>query len=336
MLDLRGLTVPVVGAPMAGGPSTPALAAAVTEAGGLGLLAAGYRSAERVATDLTETGALTSGPVGLNLFVVEPYDADPAALEAYRAALAEEAARLGADLGRPRWDDDGWEAKLDLVRDLRPPVVSFTFGCPPARVLRDLAGLGVLTVATVTTVAEARVAVDRGAAALALQGNEAGGHRGTWDQDAVPDRTPLTELVEAVAAAVDVPVVAGGGLAEAADVRRVLAAGAVAAQVGTAYLLTDEAGTNLVHRAALADPVMDRTALTRAYTGRWARGLENRFVRQHTDAPAGYPWLHHLTAPLRAAAVAAGDPQTAHLWAGTAHARARRGSAAGVTRALAP
>jgi nitronate monooxygenase len=142
--------------------------------------------------------------------------------------------------------------------------------------------------------------------------------------------------VSAVVAAVEVPVVAGGGVADAHDVASVMASGAVAAQVGTAYLLADEAGTNPLHRAALSDPAFVTTKVTRAYTGRWARGLANRFMAEHTDAPAGYPHLHHVTAPLRAAAVAVGDAQVAHLWAGTGHARAAMTSAAEITRSLAP
>ena len=236
----------------------------------------------------------------------------------------------------PRWDDDQWEAKLELVLDVRPDVVSFTFGCPGADVLRRLAQLDVLSAVTVTSVAEAREAVARGAASLAVQGPDAGGHRGTWDLEAVPDRTPLPDLVSAVVAAVDVPVVAGGGVADAAGVAAVLGRGAVAAQVGTAYLLADEAGTNPVHRAALTDPAFPRTDVTRAYTGRWARGLANRFMAEHADAPAGYPQLHHLTAPLRAAAVTARDAHVAHLWAGTGHAHTRAAPAAEITASLAP
>jgi nitronate monooxygenase len=169
-----------------------------------------------------------------------------------------------------------------------------------------------------------------------VQGPEAGGHRGTWDLEETPDTTPLLDLLRSVTAVVDVPVVAGGGLADAADVASVLARGAVAAQVGTAYLACDEAGTNPVHRAALVDPAFAETTLTRAYTGRWARGLANRFTAEHRDAPAGYPQLHHLTAPLRRAAVLAGDGHIAHLWAGVAHAHTRPGRAADLTRALAP
>lgn len=336
VLDLRDLEVPVVGAPMAGGATTPALVVAVSGAGGLGSLAAGYKTADQVAADVRAVRADLSVPFALNLFLLEPYVPDATLLSAYSRSLEPEADRLGAQLGEPRWDDDDWRAKLDLVFDLRPEVVSFTFGCPSPDVLRRLADVDVHTTVTVTSLAEGREAADRGATSLAVQGPGAGAHRGSWDLDATPDPTPLLDLVSAVVAAVDVPVVAGGGLAAAADVAAVIARGAVAALVGTAFLLADEAGTNPVHRAALTDPAFPTTDVTRAYTGRWARGLANRFMAEHADAPAGYPHLHHLTAPLRAAAVAANDAQVAHLWAGTGYAHARTGPAAAITESLAP
>jgi nitronate monooxygenase len=321
---------------MAGRASTPALVAAVSDAGGLGFLAAGYKSAEAVAADIESTRAATSAPFGVNLFVVQPFEMDSDELDAYRRSLEPEAARLGVALGVPRWDDDGWRSKVELILDTRPDVVSFTFGCPSRELLSRLADGDVLTMVTVTSVAEAREAVSRGAAAVALQGPEAGGHRGTWDLTARPDSTPLLDLLPGVRAAVDVPVVAAGGLMDAADVARVVQRGAVAAAAGTAYLLADEAGTDPVHRAALTDPAFAATDVTRAYTGRWARGLATRFMSEHTGAPAGYPQLHYLTAPLRAAAVAKGDPQVAHLWAGTGHARIRSAPAAEITQSLTP
>jgi nitronate monooxygenase len=336
VLDLRAAVIPVVGAPMAGGPSTPALAAAVSEAGGLGFLAAGYKTPERVAAEVDAVRAATSAPFGVNLFVVEPYEPEAGTLDGYRRSLEPEAARLGADLGDPRWDDDQWQAKIDLVLDVRPDVVSFTFGCPGGEVLRRLAEEDVLSMVTVTSVAEARAAVARGAVSLSVQGPDAGGHRGTWDLEADPNPAPLLDLVSAVLAAVEVPIVAGGGLTDAAGVASVIERGAAVAQVGTAYLLADEAGTNPVHRAALSNQAFATTDLTRAYTGRWARGLTNRFMAEHADAPGGYPHLHHLTAPLRAAAVAAGDAQVAHLWAGTGHTQARMAPAAEITGSLAP
>jgi nitronate monooxygenase len=336
VLDLRELSLPIIGAPMAGGPGTPALAAAVSDVGGLGFVAAGYKPPEAVAADLEAVRALTAAPFGVNLFVVEHCQPDASALDAYRRSLEPLAARFDVSLGEPRWDDDAWRAKLELVYDARPEMVTFTFGCPSTRVLRELADLGVHAGVTVTTVAEARAAAARGAASLAVQGPLAGGHRGTWQLEAVPDQRPLLELVAAVRAAVDVPLVACGGIHDAQGTRSVTAAGAAAAQVGTAYLLADEAATNPTHRAALQDRALTETALTRAYTGRWARGLANDFMRAHQDAPAGYPHVHHMTSPLRKAAAAAGDQQVAQLWAGSSHAHARRATAAEITRGLAP
>jgi len=335
MLNLASLPVPVVAAPMAGGPSTPALVSAVSEAGGLGFLAAGYKTADMVAAEVGAVRAATSAPFGVNVFVVEPYEVDWKALHTYRRSLQPDAARLGVELGDPHWDDDHYRDKIDLLLELRPDVVSFTFGCPTAEVLHSLKQRAVLSTVTVTSVAEAEVAVARGAASLCAQGPDAGGHRGTWDLDQDPDRSILPDLLSSVFAVAGVPVLAGGGLAAAADVASVLARGAVAAQVGTAYLLCDEAGTNPVHRAAMTNPAFARTAVTRAYTGRWARGLANRFMAEHTEAPAGYPHLHYLTAPLRAAAVSAGDPDVAHMWAGSGYAKAQPMPAGDITRSLA-
>lgn len=325
----------MIGAPMAGGPSTPALAAAVSEAGGLGFLAAGYKTADAVAAEVEAVRSVTGAPFGVNLFVVEPYEPDAVGIDAYRRSLEPEAARLGVELGDARWDDDQWHAKLDLVLDVRPDVVSFTFGCPSVDVFRELGARDVLSAVTVTSVAEAREAVARGAASLSVQGPLAGAHRGTWDLDATPGSTPLLDLVTAVVAAVEVPVVAGGGIHDVSGLMPLMDRGAAAAQVGTAFLLADEAGTHPTHRAALQDPELTDTALTRAYTGRWARGLANQFMADHADAPAGYPHLHHLTSPVRRAAAAAGDQQVAHLWAGTEHRFARVAAAADITRSFA-
>ena len=325
----------MIGAPMAGGPSTPALAAAVSEAGGLGFLAAGYKTPDAVAAEVEAVRSATTAPFGVNLFVIEPYEADAVAIDNYRRSLEPEADRLDVELGDARWDDDHWRAKLDLVLDVRPDIVSFTFGCPSVDVFRTLADRGVLSAVTVTSVAEARGAVARGAASLSVQGPLAGAHRGTWDLDATPDSTPLLDLVGAVVAAVDVPVVAGGGIHDASGLKSLIDLGAAAAQVGTAFLLAAEAGTHPTHRAALQDPAMTDTALTRAYTGRWARGLANQFMADHADAPAGYPHLHHLTSPLRKAAASVGDQQVAHLWAGAAHRFARVAAAADITRSFA-
>lgn len=334
--DLRGLTVPVLAAPMAGGPSTPELAAAATNAGGLGFLAAGYLRADALAERVTAARALTTGPLGVNLFVPQPSVASADAVHRYAAGLDGDATRYGVRIGEPRWDDDDWAAKLDVVCDLRPEVVSFTFALPEVAEIDRLRGLGITTVATVTTLAEGQVAVARGVDAVAAQGPNAGGHRGTFDPLASPATQPLDQLVRATAMSLGVPVVAAGGLMSAADVADVLGFGAVAAQLGTAFLLTDEAGSSPVHRAALRDPELTETVVTRCFSGRYARGLRNRFVVDHdADAPFGYPEIHYLTSPLRAAAIKAGDPGGVNVWAGTGFRQARTGSVADVMATLA-
>lgn len=334
-LNLLDLRVPIVGAPMAGGPSTPALAAAVSNAGGLGSLPAAYLAAERLAEDIAAARSMTTGPLGVNLFVPQPCAAGPEQLDAFRELLLPLAERYGVQPGRPRSDDDAWEAKLDVVADTVPEVVSFTFGCPAPEVLRRLRGLGVLTMVTVTNRAEAELAVAAGADALVVQGPEAGGHRSVFAADAQPPAQRLADLL-AQTAGIGVPVVAAGGLGDAAAVRGVLAGGAMAAQVGTALLLSDEAGTNAVHRAALRDSRFSETVVTRAFSGRYARSLVNEFTTVFSDAaPPGYPQVNQITAPIRAASLAVGDPHGISLWAGTEWREISPGPAASIVAALA-
>jgi nitronate monooxygenase len=331
--SLADLAVPIVQAPLAGGPSTPALAAAVAEAGGLGFLAAGYRTADAVREEIAALRARTDRPFGVNLFVpgAEPADSDQ--VVRYAAMLGEEARRLGTEVGEPRFDDDGWEAKLQVVAEEGVPLVSFTFGCPPAAVIEDLHRAGAAVWVTVTTPGEARVAQDAGADALVVQGVEAGGHRGSFD-DGAPGEIGLLALLQLVGDTSALPLVASGGLATGRSIAAVLAGGASAAQLGSALMLTPEAGTSGAHRRALA--AGGETALTRAFTGRAARGLVNRFLREHgPDAPSAYPEVHHVTAPLRAAGRERGDAEVLNLWAGQAHALAAEEPAADLVRRLA-
>lgn len=315
---------------MAGGASTPALAAAVSEAGGLGFLAAGYKSAADVERELAEARKATTRPFGVNVFVPARPDVDEEAIAAYAETLADEAERYGAELGEPRWDDDGWEAKLELLGRERPAVVSFTFGCPDREVVAALQAADVSVWCTVTTAGEAQSATAAGADALVVQGAEAGAHQGSFEDTDEPP-IALLELLQLVRGATDLPLVAAGGIADGAGLAAALAAGATAAQIGTALLLTPEAGTSAPHRAALAGDAP--TVLTRAFTGRRARGILNRFIREHEPlAPRGYPQVHHLTAPIRAAARAAGDPDGINLWAGEAYRRAEATSAGELVR----
>jgi nitronate monooxygenase len=336
VLGFWDLAVPVVGAPMAGGPGTPALAAAVSNSGGLGFVAGGYLSPERFADDITAARAKTTGPIGANLFVPQPSPADYVALDHYAEELDELAEHYDVEVGRPHFgDDDNWQAKLEVIADIRPEVVSFTFGAPSPDVLRWFGALGIILLVTVTSAYEAGVAVAAGADGLVVQGPKAGGHRGTFAPDREPGSESLEELLDRIGAMHDVPLIAAGGLATAEDVASVLSKGAVAAQIGTALLLCDEAGTNAAHRSALTHPYFTNTLVTRAFSGRYARGLENDFTRLLDDvAPIGYPEVNQMTAPIRAAAVAAEDPHGTNLWAGTGFAQAREGKAAGIIASL--
>jgi nitronate monooxygenase len=308
---------PIVQAPMGGGASTPALAAAVSEAGGLGFLAAGYLPVESVRAEIAAVRELTERPFGVNLFAPPQPVPNPAAVERYARALAR---RHGTKLGEPRHDDDGWEAKLALFAELRVPVVSTTFGCPQAAEVARLHDARAAVWITVTTADEARAAEAAGADALVVQGVEAGGHRATFD-DAAPNDLGLLAALQLTSAASGLPLVATGGLATGRAIAAVLAAGAAAAQLGTAFMLAPEAATADAHRRAVAGD--GETGLTRAFTGRTARGIVNRFQREHgPGAPLGYPDVHHVTAPLRRAAREQGDADGFHLWAGQAHSLA--------------
>jgi nitronate monooxygenase len=318
---------------MGGGPSTPALAAAVSAAGGFGFLAAGYRSPDALRDDIRAVRSRTDRPFGVNLFVPSP-PADPGeSVQGYAATLRSEAERYGVPLGEPRHDDDAWSEKLALLAEEGVDVVAFTFGCPDAAVVEELRASGAAAWVTVTTAAEAALAKGAGADALVVQGVEAGGHRGSFD-DAAPGDVGLLALLQLVGDAVDLPLVAAGGLATGRGVAAALAAGADAAALGTAFMLSPEAGTAAAHREALKG--RSGTALTRAFTGRTARGIVNRFLREHAAAaPSAYPEVHHLTAPLRAAARDGGDPDGFHLWAGQAHTLAAELSAGEIVRRLA-
>lgn len=308
------------------GASTPELAAAVTNAGGLGFLAAGYLSVEAMAAEVTAYRALAEGPVAINLFTPQRDRsielADP--LAAHRAALQPLAGRLGVEVGAPRHDDDAFDAKVAWLRSHPVDVVTFTFGPVPAATVAALHQVGTAVGFTVTNAPEARQAAKLGADFLVAQGCGAGGHRGTWDVADEPNRLDTAEVVADVAAAVGLPIIAAGGVAHAEDVRALREIGAAAVAVGTLFLTSPESKASAAHKAALTSGEFPEARVTRAFSGRCARALVNDFVRAHDgSAPAVYPAVHHMTKPLRAAAAAAGDADGIALWAGAGHAYAR-------------
>lgn len=326
----------VLAAPMAGGPSRPELALAVGGAGGLGFLGGGLKTPPVLEDELRIMESRGGGrPFGVNLFVPATQEIDRDAVLAYRERLRPEAKAVGADLPEPRWaDDDAYPAKLDLLLTHAPAVVSFTFGTPRWDAVEALKKAGSFVLQTVTGPEEAAVAAELGADALVVQHPDAGGHSGAF-LGLPPFQGTLPELVAAVRAAVPLPLIAAGGIGTPDAAAAARDAGAAALQLGTAFLRTPEAGTNPVHRAALASTEFERTAPTRAFSGKWARGLENGFMLRFADAPSAYPVVHHLTAPLRAASVRAGSPERTSLWAGTAWREARDEPAAAVVHRFA-
>ncbi len=323
---------PIVLAPLAGGASTPELTAAVSEAGGLGFLASGYLTPEALEERIARVRELTDAPFGVNLFVPGDPQAETPGLGAYLDHVAQEASRFGAELGEARYDDDHYDEKLELIAESRPAVASFIFGCPEPDRIAALKRADVEGWVTVTSPGEAQAAVQSGSDALILQGAEAGGHRASFTDS---DEEPLSTLVllRLVAQRVRLPLIATGGLTDGPAVAAALVAGAAAAQLGTAFLNADEAGTEPAYREALT--TRTPTALTRAFSGRRARGIVNQFMSEHSaDAPSAYPQIHHATSPLRAAARKRGDVEGFNLWAGQAHQLAASAPAAEILRSI--
>ena len=334
--EVFGAELPVLAAPMAGGPTTPALVAAAAGLGSFGFLAAGYRSAEDLDQQLAETRQHTDR-FGVNLFVPRQIAIDAETYRRYRARVLATAERYQVEIpAQPRTDDDGWSDKLDVLLAAPPPVVSFTFGIPEASAIDALHRAGVTLAQTVTSADEAAQAADAGMDLLVVQSPQAGGHSGTLTPQRPLADVPLPQLIGQIATATPLPIIAGGGIGSAPDVRAALASGAIAVAVGTALLLAPEAGTSLTHRRALTGLAERATTITRAFTGRPARGIRNAFTEAHPDAPLGYPAIHHLTQPIRRAAAAAGVAEDVHLWAGTAFSQAVARPAAETLTELAP
>ncbi len=322
---------PVVAAPMAG-VTTPELAAAVTNAGGLGVLAFATLAVDAMVGEMECARALTDGPVGVNLFASPAPERNEAGEHAASAAIAPLYEELDVpgpppvERPGPGFDDE----RLALLLDLRPEVASFHFGLPPAGDVERLRARGVTVATTATTVAEAVAAASAGADVIIAQGGEAGGHRGTLDPRTEPIGT--LALVPQVVDAVDVPVVAAGGIADGRGVAAALALGAVAAQVGTAFIACPESSVDDEYRRAVRSTAGEDTVVTRAFSGRPARGRRNRLI-DVVDAAgvvAPFPTQRQLSGPL-----SGGGAEYRALWMGQAAPLARAEPAAQVVERLA-
>ena len=315
---------PILQAPMAGGASTVDLALAISRKGGLGFLAAGYKTPEAIEKELAVCAA-SGFPYGVNLFVPQNDPIDTEAIERYQKQLEQD---FQMQLEVKPANDDFWQEKLALVRKYQVPFVSFTFGCPSKEVIAQIKENGCVAIVSVTNLEEALIAVNHGADAICLQGVSAGGHRASFqNRDEAPPLS-LTELIRLVRKKVEIPIIAAGGIMTGEDIQPALRAGADAVQLGTAFLCTEESGANAVYKEALRSNQFTETALTRAFTGRLARGLKNDFMHNYKElAPAIYPAVHTLTQPIRAKALKDYNPQAMSLWANTRFQEIRSGSA---------
>ncbi len=320
-LDRVGVELPVIQAPMAGSQGS-ALAIAVSDAGGLGSLPCAMLTLDQIRAEVGAVRAATSKSFNLNFFCHTPPEADAAREAVWRAALLPYYEELGVDPstiptgpGRTPFHSEA----AGLVEELRPAVVSFHFGLPSAELLARVKAAGALVLSSATTVAEALWLEARGVDAVIAQGVEAGGHRGMFLSEDISAQAGTLALVPQIVDAVRVPVIAAGGIADARGVRAALALGAVAAQVGTAYLLCPEATTSRVHRAALSSPGARDTVLTRLFSGRPARGIVNRLIRElgpmNPVAPE-FPLASLALAPLRSRAEGIGLGDFSPLWSG--------------------
>lgn len=335
LLDRIGMGVPVIQAPMAG-VTTPALAAAVANAGGLGSLGVAAQDAARAGADIRQVRAQTGARINVNVFCHRPPRRDAAQERAWLDGLAADFARFGAappdrltDGYRPFADDPDMLAMLIAEK---PGVVSFHFGLPRPDQLAALRDSGAILLASATSRADADRISAAGLDGIVAQGWQAGGHRGLMDEAAPDTRLGMLDLL-AELKGVGLPLIAAGGIMTRADTRRALDAGAVAVQCGTAFLVADEAGTSAPHRAALAG---GQTRMTRAISGRPARAVENIISRRDDSAAPDYPLPYSALKALHAVASQAGEHGYGPFWAGTGCAEARPGTAAEILARLVP
>ena len=338
--ELFGIELPIIQAPMAGVQGS-ALAVAVSNAGGLGSLPCAMLDLDGIRRELAAIRAQTTKPFNVNFFCHAQPEVSAERDARWRAALASYDDELSLDIsaiaggpGRLPFDAE----TADLLSEFRPPVVSFHFGLPSADLVARVRGWGAKILSSATTVDEARWLATHGADAVIAQGLEAGGHRGLFLTDELSTQVGTMALVPQIVNAVKVPVVAAGGIADANGVRAAMALGAAGVQVGTAYLLCPEATTSAIHRAALKSDAAHLTAVTNVFTGRPARGIMNRIIRElgpiSTAAPA-FPLAVAAVAPLRAKAESLGSSKFSPLWAGQNTSGCREIPAAVLTRELA-
>ena len=327
------LVIPVIQAPMAGGYNTPALCAAVANAGGVGSFGFAYSSPEYIDTTLAATSLLTDGPINANFFIFK--HVDPPTAEEQQSAIDSLRHKLGnyvtdIDLKvpqKPPYFPD-LHLQLEPIWKRVPSILTFHFGIPPIEVMEKAKVLNIAVGITATCLQEALEISAAGADFIVAQGIEAGGHRGNFDADAADQNLCVDDLVKSIASHTHLPIVAAGGIMNGGDIYAKLKLGAASVQMGTAFLCTTEAGTSSLHRKYILQEQFRGTAFTRAFSGRRAQGIENTFIRSMKDQPyLQFPIQNALTGPIRQRAVADNNGEYQAFWAGQAYAKTRVTSA---------
>jgi nitronate monooxygenase len=336
--EALGIEYPIVQAPMAGGPTTPELVAAVSNAGGLGSLGAAYLPPEKLREQIREIRDLTERPFNVNLFIPSPFEAVPEQIERANSLLARYREELGIEApeGYASFEEDFYD-QSEVVLEERVPGFSFTFGSLEPGLVERLKEKGTTVIGTATTVREGLRLQEDGIDVVVAQGAEAGGHRGTFLGDFQDALIGTMALVPQMVDVLSVPVIAAGGIMDGRGLVAALALGAEAAQMGTAFLACEESGAHPKFKRAVLEAAEDETAITRAFSGRAARGVKNRFlieVGEHEEELPPFPVQNTLTKDIRAAAQEQDRPEFMSLWSGQATRLARPISAAKLVRSV--
>ena len=324
--DLTGLlniNYPIIQAPMAGGPTTSELVAAVSNAGGLGMIGAGYMSPEQLRHQIDEIRKLTDHPFGINLFVPTEYTADAGKLQAANTLLQpiKEELQVEDELVLPTFEQDlkTFQEHLNVIIEEEISICSFTFGIPSPQIVSKLKEYSIVLIGTATTVEEAVMNENAGMDAVVIQGSEAGGHRGTFNGQDRESLIGLMSLIPQVADVISIPLIAAGGIMDGRGIMAAKCLGAIGVQMGTAFLVCEESGANTLHKEAIIKASEDKVVLTKAFSGKMARGLHNRFIemtKPYEEVLPDYPLQNELTKAIRKTSAAKGTTGHMSLWSG--------------------